>query len=171
MRRCGNMRDKPHCEHKQTDVGEVRIAVRVALFSNLDEANHGDKHTDIPEPSGEEIRSFPSENDCCDSHREKQSNREKNFPNCQSIVWVRVENGEACRPQCFPNVNHVSHDRVFYAPEERQRWDRTSSAFLQDKCDDTRTRGNGEHGNLFKKEVSSYTPLITGFCGFRSLFC
>src|SRR5207302_3215231 len=109
--------------------------------------------------------------DCCDSHREKQSNREKNFPNCQSIVWMRIENGEACRPQCFPDVNRVSCEGVLHAPEERQRRDRTSSAFLQDKCDDTRTGGKEEQGQLFQEKVSYYAPLIAGLFNFASALC
>src|SRR6266481_795655 len=139
---------------------EVGIAISVALFSNLHDANHGYEHNDIPEPPSEEIRSFPSENDCCDSHRQKHSDSEKNFPNCQSIVWMRIENGEVGRPQRLPGVNHVSHKCVLHAPEERQRRDRTSSAFLQDKRDDTRAGGKEEQGNFFQKEVSYYPPLI-----------
>src|SRR6266481_1006863 len=150
---------------------EVGIAIGMALFSNLDDANHGYEHNDIPEPPSEEIRSLLSENDCCDSHRQKHSDSENNFPNCQSIVWMRIENGEVCRPQCFPDVNQVSREGVLHAPEERQRRDRTSSALLQDKCDDTRTGGKEEQGNFFQDEVSYYPPLTTEFCDFGSILC
>src|SRR5467141_1329950 len=101
-------------------MGEVGITVRMALFSNLDEADHWDEHTEIPEPAGEQVRSLASKNDCCDSDGKQESDRENNFPNCQVVIWMRIENCEVCRPQCFPDVNHVTRERVLHAPQERQ---------------------------------------------------
>src|SRR5438270_13810732 len=130
-------------------MGEVGIAVGMALFSNLNKANYWNEHPEIPEPAGEQVRSFASENDCCHSDGEQESDRENDFPNCQGVIWMRIENGEPCRPQCFPGVNHITHERVLHPLEERQRRNRASSAFLQDKCDETAARGKDEQGNLF----------------------
>src|SRR5438552_13408955 len=152
-------------------MGEVGIAVGMALFSCLNEANHWDEHTEIPEPAGEHVRSFTSENDCCRSDCEQESDRENDFPNCQGVIWMRIENRETCRPQCVPDVNHVTRDRVLHSPEERQRRDRTSSAFLQEKCDDTGARGENEQGNLFQEEALYYAPLITGLSDFGFSLC
>ena len=73
----------PDCEQKQTDMGEIGIAVGMALFSNLNEANHWDEHDEIPEPAGEQVRPFTSENDCRRSHGEQQSDSNNRLPNWQ----------------------------------------------------------------------------------------
>src|SRR5437868_14020754 len=91
----------------------------MALFSNLNETNHWHEHTEIPEPSGEQVRSLASENDYCQTYREHESDRENDVPNCQGVIRMRIENGEMCRPQCLPDVNHVTRKRVLHAPQER----------------------------------------------------
>ena len=127
----------PCCEQKQTDMGEIGIAVGMALFSNLNEANHWYKHDQIPEPAAEQVRPFPSENDCRPSHGEKQSDSDNYLPSWQHIVWVRIKNRETCRPQCLPDIDHVARECVVGAPEQRQRGERACSTFLYDECDDT----------------------------------
>src|SRR2546429_2780310 len=102
-------------------MGQIGIAVGMALFSNLDEANHGDEHTEIPKPAGEQVRSFSPENDRRDSDGEKQSDREHHLPSCQRVVWMRIENGEAGRAECFPNANDATRARGLYSPEQKQR--------------------------------------------------
>src|SRR6266576_3859648 len=43
MDRC-QVSSQPNCEQKQPDMREVGIAVGMTLFSNLNEANHWEKH-------------------------------------------------------------------------------------------------------------------------------
>src|SRR5215510_2247663 len=151
--------DGPNHDHKESNMREIGVTVCVALFSDLDEANHWSEHNDIPKPAGEQVRSFSPENDRCDSDGEKQSDREHHLPNCQRVVWMRIENGEAGRPECFPDINHVSRERVFHTPEPRQRRNRASSAFLHYKCDDTRARREKEQRKLFEYETAKHSPL------------
>src|SRR5206468_10696495 len=105
------------------------------------------------------------------SDGEKERDRENNCPDWYGVVWMGIEDGKVCWPQCLPKVNHVADERVLHAPEERQRWDRANGAFLQDKCDDTRTRGKNEQGNFFQEKISYYRPLITGSCDFGFVLC
>src|SRR5438045_9725708 len=100
----------------------------MTLFSNLDEANHWDEHTEIPEPAGGQVRSFSPENDCCHSDGEKKSDRKNNLPNCQGVIWMRIENCETCWRQCFRDVDYVTREGALQARGERQRRARTSGA-------------------------------------------
>ena len=143
-------------------MGEVGVAVGVALFSNLNKANHWDQHNEIPQPASEQVRSFLSENDCCHSDGEHEYNRENHLPNWQRVIWMRIENGKIRRPKYFPDINQVTHERVLHAPEERQRRNRASSAFLQDKGNNTRARCEDQQGDLFEKQTSYCAHLIAG---------
>ena len=141
---------------------EVGIAVGMTLFSNLNEANHWEKHNQIPKPASEHIRSFVSENDRRHSDGEKERDRENNCPDWYGVVWMGIEDGKVCRPQCLPKVNHVADERVLHAPKERQWRDCASSAFLQHKCDETGTRRKKKQGNLFQEELLLCAQLFAG---------
>src|SRR5437773_9762316 len=95
---CCNVSSEPHCKQKQTDMGKVGIAIGMPLFSNLDDANHGKEHNKMPKPAGERVRSSPPINDRCRSGGKQESDRENDLPNCQSIIRMRIKNGEVCRP-------------------------------------------------------------------------
>src|SRR6266536_778657 len=152
--------NSPNCDQKQTDGWKVGITVGMALFTNLNKSNHRNQHKKVPEPTRKQIRSLISPNDCRTSDGKKECNRENNLPSCQSIIWMRIKNGEARRPQCFPGVNGVTHDCILRSPEKRQRRERANGAFLHCKCDDTGARGKDEQGNLFQKKSLYYAPLI-----------
>src|SRR5438876_10376612 len=139
----------------------------MALFTHLNKPDHWNQHNQVPEPTGKQITSLISPNDRRTSDGEEECNRENNLPSCQSIIWMRIKNGEARRPQCFPGVNDVTHDRILRPPEKRQRRDRASSAFLQCKCDDTGAGRKDEQGNLFQKKPLYYAPLIVRLQDFR----
>ena len=57
---CCHVSNEPDRKHKQPDIRKVSVAIGMALFAHLNKADHWDQHTDIPKPTGKEVRSLLS---------------------------------------------------------------------------------------------------------------
>ena len=73
---------------------------------------------------------------------------------------MRIENGQACRPKGFPEVGHITRERVFNSPGKWQGWDRASFLFLQNERDDARSGGKNQQRNFLQKQAWYCRPLI-----------
>src|SRR5437762_7645117 len=106
----------PDDEKKETDVRQVGITVSVSLFANLNDPDDRHHHTDIPEPSGKDIRTFLSqENRYCRNSEEKRA-RQGNLPDRKWIVRIGVENGQSRRPERLPHILDVTDKCVVEPP-------------------------------------------------------
>ena len=102
----------------KADMREIGVAVRPRLSSDLRDSNYGHKHSDVPEPPGHQV-SMPltkSEHNCRNACQECDGCGD--FPKCQPILGMRINECQVDRKNHLPDVGNVAHKRVLDSPQE-----------------------------------------------------
>ena len=124
VRRSQNLCNGP-CQHQiEADVRQIGVAISVTLQSDLQDPNYREEHDQIPKPANEQIRPRFSQSENNPGDCDQHARRERNLPEGQVVVGMRIEHREIDWPENLPDVSDVSHERVLKAPRERQLADR-----------------------------------------------
>src|SRR5579872_389054 len=107
MSAIGYVSGAPHDHHKNSDERKVSIAIGHGLIAYLNDSDYRYQRSQIPEPTGHDVRAstaqFPDEN----THREKEDHRHSDEPHRPTVSWIGIKKCETCGPKSFPYVRRV----------------------------------------------------------------
>src|SRR5205807_4754468 len=114
------VRDAPNNHQIQTDLCQVGVSIRACLLAGLYQADHRHEHPEIPKPAGENVRSFLPPMDCQQADCDEKCSCQKNLPEGQLVIRVRIESRQPGGPEHLPNVGNATDSRVVQSPCEWQ---------------------------------------------------
>ena len=124
------------------------------LFPDLNEADNWHEHSQVPEPPGQDVRSFFPQQERNYSSRGEKRDRQEDFPYWQAVVRMGIENGQPHWPEHLPNVGDIGDQGIVDSRQDRQLLRPTECMPLGKKCNDAGDRGESEQRDFFQDQLS-----------------
>ena len=142
--------------HERTDQRQVRVTIRHRLGADLDQADHRHQRHQVPAPTNQQLRRAMASTNARRGHEHENKERTEHLPRRDALIWIRVINRKACRPDCPCEVRDVGHGGVRAARQERVLRDapRSSAMGLNRVGHDARSRSEREHRYFFHDQPS-----------------
>src|SRR5438309_11575495 len=102
--------------------------------------------------------------DCQQADCDEKCSCQKNLPEGQLVIRVRIESRQPGGPEHLPNVGNATDSRVVQSPCEWQLVDRSCTVELCQQCHHGRKSRQRKQRNLFRYQAAHLWPLTTGGC-------
>ena len=94
--------------------GEIGITVGPGLKTDLNQADHGQEHDQVPKPADEQIWTACTLGDHCPGNGDQEHKRSQQSGEAHVSLGIRIEHGEPLRPEKLAQVGGVAHHGILH---------------------------------------------------------